>query len=127
MLLFLYFRFPVLMQKSVTKFKKINGISSTQSIMKTVFSNIGMKVHIPEEKLMKSEINMRIGEYYQLCMLYHKTYHVKLHDELFYKKKKMKYLSLSEMSKMLDVLRNKCLFDVEFVSIIVLRKKYINL
>ena len=113
--LFHIIRFPVLMQKSVTKFKKINGISSTQSVMKTVFSNIGMKVHIPEKKLMKSEINMRIGEYYQLCMLYHKTYHVKLHDEFFYKNKKMKYLSLLEMSKMLDVLRNKCLFDVEFL------------
>lgn len=108
-------------------FKKICGISSRQCIMKTVFSNIGMKVHIPEKKLIKSEINIRIGEYYQLCMLYHKTYHVKLHDKLFYKKKRMKYLSISEMSKILDVLKNKCLFDVEFVSIIVWRKKYINL
>lgn len=115
------------MYKSVNQFKKLHGISSSQSIMRILFSNIGIKVDIPDQKMLKKETTMRIGSYYQLCVLYHKTYHMKLHDELFYKQKKMKYLSLTEMSRMLDVLKHKCQFDIEFVSIIIWRKKYINL
>lgn len=125
--LFLYFRFPILMQKTVSQFKKLHGISSSQSIMKILFSNVGVKVDMPDEEMLKKEIRVRIGSYYQLCMIYYKTYHMKLHDALFYKQKKMKYLSLTEMSKLLDVLKHKCQFDAEFVSIIIWRKKYINL
>ncbi|XP_043601136.1 transcription termination factor 5, mitochondrial isoform X1 [Bombus pyrosoma] len=108
-------RFPILMRKSVCQFKKIHGISSSQSIMKTVFSNIGMKVNMSDQEMLKKEIHVRIGNYYQLCVMYHKTYNMKLHDELFYKNKKMKYLSLAEMCRMLDVLKNKCQFDEEFL------------
>ncbi|XP_024227048.1 transcription termination factor 5, mitochondrial [Bombus impatiens] len=108
-------RFSILMYKSVNQFKKLHGISSSQSIMRILFSNIGIKVDIPDQKMLKKETTMRIGSYYQLCVLYHKTYHMKLHDELFYKQKKMKYLSLTEMSRMLDVLKHKCQFDIEFL------------
>lgn len=115
------------MRKSVHQFKKLHAISSSQSIMRTLFSNVGVKVDIPDQKMLKKESCMQIGSYYQLCMVYHKTYHMKLHDELFYKQKRMKYLSLTEMSRTLDVLQHKCQFDIEFVSIIIWRKKYINL
>lgn len=115
------------MQKSVSQFKKLHGISSSQSIMKTLFSNVGIKVDMTDEEMLKKEIRVRTGNYYQLCMVYHKTYHMKLDDELFYKKKRVKYLSLIEMSRVLDVLKHKCQFNIEFVSIIIWRKKYINL
>ncbi|XP_050483447.1 transcription termination factor 5, mitochondrial isoform X1 [Bombus huntii] len=108
-------RFSTLMHKSVHQFKKLHGISSSQSIMRTLFSNVGIKVDIPDQKMLKEESHMRIGSYYQLCVVYHKTYHMKLHDELFYKQKKIKYLSLTEMSRTLDVLKHKCQFDIEFL------------
>ncbi|XP_068978605.1 transcription termination factor 5, mitochondrial isoform X2 [Bombus flavifrons] len=108
-------RFPTLMRKTVSQFKKLHGISSTQSIMKIAFSNVGVKVNMPDQEMLRKEIRVRIGNYYQLCMIYHKTYHVKLHHELFYKNKKMKYLSLIEMSRMIDVLKHKCQFDIEFL------------
>lgn len=115
------------MRKTVCQFKKLHDISSSQSIMKTVFSSIGMKVNMSDQEMLKKEIGARMGNYYQLCLVYHKTYHMKLHDEMFYKRNRMRYVSLMEMSRMLDVLKNKCQFDVEFVSIIIWRKKYINL
>lgn len=104
------------------QFKKLHGISSSQSIMKTAFSSIGMEVDMSDEEMLKKEIGVRIGNYFQLCVVYHKTYHMELHDELFHKRKRTKYVSLMEMSRMLDVLKNKCQFDVEFVSIIIWRK-----
>ncbi|XP_076481079.1 mitochondrial transcription termination factor 5 isoform X3 [Bombus vancouverensis nearcticus] len=107
-------RFSALMHKSVYQFKKLHAISSSQSIMRTLFSNVGVKVDIPDQEMLKNESGMRIGSYYQLCAVYHKIYHMKLHDELFYKQKRMKYLSLTEMSRTLDVLQHKCQFDIEF-------------
>ncbi|XP_033191347.2 mitochondrial transcription termination factor 5 isoform X1 [Bombus vancouverensis nearcticus] len=108
-------RFSALMHKSVYQFKKLHAISSSQSIMRTLFSNVGVKVDIPDQEMLKNESGMRIGSYYQLCAVYHKIYHMKLHDELFYKQKRMKYLSLTEMSRTLDVLQHKCQFDIEFL------------
>jgi hypothetical protein len=95
--------------------------------MKIVFSNVGVEVDMSNDKMLKLETRVRIGNYYQLCILYHKTYNMKLCHKFFYKNKKMKYLSITEISRIMDVLINKCQFDVKFVSIIIWREKYINL
>ncbi|XP_071867235.1 mitochondrial transcription termination factor 5 [Bombus fervidus] len=108
-------RFPILMQKTVAQFKKLYGISSSESIMKIVFSNVGVEVDMSNDKMLKLETRVRIGNYYQLCILYHKTYNMKLCDKFFYKNKKMKYLSITEISRIMDVLTNKCQFDVKFL------------
>lgn len=122
-MVFLYFRFPALMRKKVNTFKKINNIPVTENIMKNIFSNVGIKIDNNVIKdFTKFEKNMKIGNYYQLCMSYYKTFYLKLYDQTFLKNNKIKYRSFKEMFKLIYVLKNKFNFDEKFVSINVYKK-----
>ncbi|KOX73122.1 hypothetical protein WN51_14609 [Melipona quadrifasciata] len=79
-------RFLLLMQKSTMCFKEL--------------------FDIPRNKT---------GSYYQLCIIYYQICHMKIHNELFYRGKKIRYVSLTEMIRLLDVLKNKCQLDEEFL------------
>lgn len=117
----LYFRFPALMRKKVKTFKKINNIPATENIIKNIFSNAGIKIDVTTD-LIKLENHMKIGNYYQICMLYYKTFYLKLYNESFFKKYRMKYRSFTEMSKLIYILKYRCNFNEEFVSINIYKK-----
>ncbi|PBC30218.1 hypothetical protein APICC_02886 [Apis cerana cerana] len=110
------YRFPTLMRKKVNTFKKINNIPVTENIMKNIFSNVGIKIDNNVIKdFTKFEKNMKIGNYYQICMSYYKTFYLKLYDQTFLKNNKIKYRSFKEMFKLIYVLKNKFNFDEKFI------------
>ena len=107
------------MQKSTTYFKKLFDIPRNKSMVKVVLSNVDLTYNKTDKYIIKRESCTTAGSYYQLCIIYHQIYHMKLHNELFYKRKKIRYVSLAEMTRLLDVLKNKCQLDEEFVSTII--------
>ena len=99
-------------------FKKLFDIPRNKSMIKVIFSNVDLTCKI-DKYMVKNETRTTVGSYYQLCIMYHQKHCMKLHNELFYEKKRFKYVSLTEMTRLLDILRNKCQLDEKFVSTII--------
>lgn len=112
------------MRKKVKTFKKIHNIPATQNIMKIIFFNIETNIKIDHitKNLMKLEDHMKIGNYYQMCMSYYKTYYLKLNNQSFFKNNRMKYRSFTEMSKLIYILKHIFKFDEKFVSMNIYEK-----
>ncbi|XP_043507761.1 transcription termination factor 5, mitochondrial [Frieseomelitta varia] len=108
-------RFLLLMQKSTSYFKKLFDIPRNKSIMKIIFSNVDLTYNEIDKYIIKNETHTTIGYYYQFCIMYYQKHHMKLDNKLFHKRKKFKYVSLTEMTRLLDILKNKCQLDEKFL------------
>ncbi|XP_076759361.1 mitochondrial transcription termination factor 5 [Xylocopa sonorina] len=110
------FRFPASMRKSTKKFKELHNIPTKEDIMKTLFVKTDLLKHKPNISSIKCVNSItRTGDYYEMCLSYYKTFYLKLCDGLFYKSRKLKYQSFREISKLLDVLKTGCQFDMNFL------------
>ncbi|KAK1120010.1 hypothetical protein K0M31_012740 [Melipona bicolor] len=108
-------RFLFLMQKSTMCFKELFDIPRNKSMIKIILSNVNLTYNKIDKHIIKNETHITAGIYYQLCIIYYQICHMKLHNELFHKGKKLRYVSLTEMIRLLDVLKNKCQLDEEFL------------
>ncbi|XP_017793525.1 PREDICTED: uncharacterized protein LOC108575280 [Habropoda laboriosa] len=109
------FGFSNRMRKSLKCFKRSHNIPVNQNIMQNLLNYMGITNSKDIQNFTEFNPNIRTGDYYQTCMLYYKTIYLNLHDPLFYKNRKMKYQSITEISKLVHILKTECKFDNEFL------------
>lgn len=109
------YRFPEAMRKTLKSFKIMYDIPANEDIMQNLVQYIRMTINKDYESSMEVKSTTRTGDFYQMCMLHYKTIYLNLRDPLFYKNRKLKYQSFTEMFKLINVLKTKCKFDNEFL------------
>ncbi|CAK9824365.1 Transcription termination factor 5, mitochondrial [Anthophora retusa] len=109
------YRFPEAMRKSLKSFKIMYDIPVNEDIMQNLVQYLRMMTNKDYESPIEIKSTTRAGDFYEMCMLYYKTIYLNLRDPSFYKNRKLKYQSFTEMFKLINVLKTKCKFDDEFL------------
>ncbi|CAK9808332.1 Transcription termination factor 5, mitochondrial [Anthophora quadrimaculata] len=109
------YRFPEAMRKTLKTFKIMYDIPANEDIMQNLLQHMRIMINKDYKTSMQVKDTTRTGDFYQMCMLYYKTIYLNLHDPSFYKSRKLKYQSFTEMFKLINVLKTKCKFDNEFL------------
>ncbi|XP_017753740.1 PREDICTED: uncharacterized protein LOC108546262, partial [Eufriesea mexicana] len=110
--------FPLIMRKSIKQFKKLYVKKlNNESIVDTIFSNIVITNNKIHKKLIKIEKQnkVKVGDFYQLCVMYYKKFQLELSDELAFKRKRLKYQSLKEIKKLVHILKYTCEFNEDIL------------
>ncbi|CAK9795587.1 Transcription termination factor 5, mitochondrial [Anthophora plagiata] len=109
------YRFPEAMRKTLKTFKIMYNIPANEDILQNVLQCMQVTIKKDHECSIKLKSTTRAGDFYQICMLYYKTIYLNLQDPSFYKSRKLKYQSFTEMFKLINALKTQCKFDDEFL------------
>lgn len=105
------------MRGTLKTFKKVHNIPQKENVMETIFSNLGITVKDADCTSINTKGLIKVGRYYQQCILHYKVTYLKLHNTLCERNIKFKYRSITEISKLVTLLKTEFDFDRDFVSI----------